>query len=83
MEETGITETRGQTRVTMSLHRIILNNFLGGVAWGTGTVIGASIVVGTIIWALNQIGLFQLVGGSIQGFQETFRQSVESLPKIR
>lgn len=83
MTESAVPESRGHTRVTMPLHQIVLNNFLGGVAWGVGTVVGASVVVGTIIWILNQIGLFHLIGSSIQSFQDTFRQSVESLPKFR
>lgn len=78
-QETGITEERGQTRVAMPTHKIIVNNFLGGIAWGFGTVIGASVVVGLIVWALGQVGTFE----AINNFTTTFQESVESLRNVR
>jgi len=74
---------RGYERVHLGLRRIMINNFLGGVAWGFGTVIGASVVVGVILWTLNQVGLFNLLGTSVQNFQDSLRQSVETLSKFR
>jgi len=40
---------------------ILLANFLGGIAWGLGSVIGASIIVAIFVWVLNLLGLFDLV----------------------
>lgn len=40
---------------------IMLNNFLGGIAWGIGTVIGASVIVGTIGYILNKLGVLSAV----------------------
>lgn len=40
---------------------IMLNNFLGGLAWGIGTVIGASAIVGAIGYILNKLGILGLV----------------------
>jgi len=40
---------------------ILLSNFLGGIAWGLGSVIGASIIVAIFVWVLNLLGLFDLV----------------------
>ncbi len=37
---------------------IIIGNFLGGIAWGVGSALGASVVVGVIIYFLNLIGAF-------------------------
>lgn len=36
---------------------IILNNFLGGMAWGIGTIIGASVIVGAAGYILNKLGI--------------------------
>ncbi len=41
---------------------IMLNNFLGGIAWGIGTVIGASVVVGAIGYILNKLGILGAIG---------------------
>jgi hypothetical protein len=35
---------------------IVIGNFLGGVAWGLGTVIGASVIVGILVGVLNFFG---------------------------
>ncbi len=40
----------------------MLNNFLGGMAWGIGTVIGASVVVGAAGYILNKLGILSAVG---------------------
>lgn len=41
---------------------IMLNNFLGGIAWGIGTVIGASVIVGAMGYILNKLGILSIVG---------------------
>lgn len=38
----------------ISKHDIIIGNFLGGLAWGFGTVIGATIVAAIVLGILNQ-----------------------------
>lgn len=73
------TAERGYERVSMSLRRIVINNFLGGIAWGLGTVFGASIVVGAIIWLLSLSGVLAPVSDLVKNFQE----SVETLRNIR
>jgi hypothetical protein len=40
----------------LSKRQIMLNNFLGGLAWGLGTVIGATIVVAILFSILGQFG---------------------------
>ncbi|HET7713370.1 MAG TPA: DUF5665 domain-containing protein [Patescibacteria group bacterium] len=78
-EETGITEERGHTRIAMPTHKIIVNNFVGGVAWGFGTVVGASVVVGIILWAASQVGIFE----AVNNFTTSFQESIDSLRNIR
>lgn len=41
---------------------IMINNFLGGIAWGIGTVIGASVVVGSAGYLLNRLGILSIFG---------------------
>jgi hypothetical protein len=40
---------------------VLLANFLGGIAWGLGSVIGATIIVAIIVWVLTTLGLFDFV----------------------
>ncbi len=35
---------------------IMIGNFLGGIAWGLGTVIGASVIVGIIVAVSKFVG---------------------------
>ena len=35
---------------------IVIGNFLGGIAWGLGTVIGASVIVGVIAGIMKFFG---------------------------
>jgi hypothetical protein len=44
----------------MTRKEIMVNNFLGGLSWGFGTVIGATIVAAIVIWVL---GFFNFVPG--------------------
>lgn len=49
---------------------IIMANFLGGLAWGLGTVIGATIVTAVVISILNY---FNFIPG--------FNQILDTFPK--
>lgn len=42
----------------ISRKEIMLNNFLGGLAWGFGTVVGATVVVAILGFILNLLGVF-------------------------
>ena len=46
--------------LTMTKKDIILANFLGGLSWGVGTVIGASVIVVVFGWVLNILGFFDV-----------------------
>ncbi len=41
---------------------IMIGNFLGGIAWGLGTVIGASVIVGIIVAVSKFVGWGEIVG---------------------
>lgn len=40
---------------------VLLANFIGGIAWGLGSVIGATIIVAILVWILTTLGLFDFV----------------------
>lgn len=44
----------------MSKKRIIIVNFLGGLSWGFGTVVGASVVVAIIGYILSLFGVLDV-----------------------
>ena len=58
-----------------SKKRIILNSFLGGVAWGVGTVIGATLIVTLIIWLLGAIGWIAVIGDLASEIIRTIEKS--------
>ena len=56
---------RGHTRVHISTWKVILNNFLGGLAWGLGTVLGATVVVAVLIILLSKLHSIPFIGDLI------------------
>lgn len=46
--------------MNMSKRRIILVNFLGGLSWGLGTVIGATVIVAILVAVLR---IFNFIPG--------------------
>lgn len=40
---------------------VLLANFIGGIAWGLGSVLGATVIVAILVYALNLLGLFDFV----------------------
>lgn len=42
---------------------IMLGNFLGGLAWGFGSVVGATIVVAILLGTLTLVGYLPVIGG--------------------
>jgi hypothetical protein len=49
-------------RINRSLKRMLLNNFLGGMAWGLGATVGLSVFVAILTLILKQINLVPIVG---------------------
>jgi hypothetical protein len=53
---------RGHTRIHVSTWKMVLNNFLGGLSWGFGTVLGATVVVGIVIIILSKLNTIPVIG---------------------
>jgi hypothetical protein len=52
-------------KIYRSRGRMILDNFLGGIAWSLGTFFGAAVVVGIIVFILSRIDLVPIIGSWI------------------
>jgi hypothetical protein len=77
MKESDLAELdhgRGMTKIFLTRREVIVNNFLGGLAWGLGTVLGATVIVGILVWILGQVGAIPLLGESVSNtINETIR----------
>jgi len=49
-------------RVHNSVARLIGFNFLRGLAFGLGTVLGASVLLSLVVWSLSQIEFLPIIG---------------------
>lgn len=52
--------------VEKSIKRIMINNFVGGIAWGLGVTIGASVLLAVLGYFASNIGIIPVVGKFIQ-----------------
>lgn len=63
-----------------SIKRIMVKNFFGGIAWGVGSVIGATVVVSIIVFFLQSARFAPIVGDSVNGLIQGVQQNqVDSL----
>jgi hypothetical protein len=67
-------------RVNQSKHDIIVNNFLGGIAWGLGVTIGLSIVLAVLGLLANAIGVVPFVGNFVS---EVIKYLNQNNPHLR
>lgn len=49
-------------KVYRSKRDIVINNFLGGISWSLGTLIGASVILAIFGYFLSQINLVPIIG---------------------
>ena len=65
----------------LSRKTIIINNFLGGLFWGLGTVIGATLVVALLISVLRLFGFLPWINDLLNQTQQTKGIHTFELPK--
>lgn len=53
---------------------LYLHNFLRGIAIGAGTVLGATVVIGILLWILSLFDTVPLIGPFIENTQDTIRE---------
>ncbi len=68
-------ETHLNAGARMRKRDIMVGNFLGGLAWGVGSVLGATIVVGLLIWAVRSINFVPLIGGFTSAVIQNIEQN--------
>ena len=47
------------------LHKLLVNNFLGGLAWGLGATVGVAIFFAVIGFIGSQIGIVPFIGSFV------------------
>ena len=62
MEATPEIKKHLTANMNISKKEIMVGNFLGGLAWGIGSVVGASVVVGILGYILKMLGVFNTLG---------------------
>jgi hypothetical protein len=67
--------------MNISKKDILLGNFLGGLAWGVGSVVGAGIIVAAVGVALNALGVFAAIGNMFSGLG-TAAEQLQKLPQV-
>lgn len=55
--------------------KLYLNNFLRGMAFSAGGIIGATIVIGLLIWILSLFDNIPLIGPLFENTRETIQDS--------
>lgn len=55
--------------------KLYLNNFLRGIAFSAGGVIGATLVIGILIWILSVFDNIPVVGPLFEGTRESIQQN--------
>ncbi len=69
---------RGYTKVHLSTWHLMRNNFVGGIAWGFGAVLGGTVIVALIIFLLNLLNGVPVIGEFISSIIDSviFYQNV-------
>lgn len=63
--------TRGATAIYRRKRHLMLANFLGGIAWGFGGVIGATLVVALVLFLLNWLDSLPWIGSFVSDLYNT------------
>lgn len=72
--------TEPYEKVEIKKRHIIINNFLGGIAWGLGATIGLAIVLAIIGFIMSKIGFIPVIGKLIS---DGFEQALKNSPRFR
>ena len=76
-----MTEKRGINKVFQDSKHLFLSNFLGGIAWGLGTVIGATIVAGLLALIIHLLGGIPFIGKWMAEIKVAVDEAYFAIPK--
>jgi hypothetical protein len=65
-----------------SRRRIFLDNLLGGIAWGVGSVIGATIVIGLLSFIFVRMNKVPLIGDIVEKFVLEIHEAEEETKDV-
>lgn len=54
--------------------RLYLHNFIRGAAFGAGSVIGATVIIGLVVWILSLFGTVPFIGPLLENTRNTIEQ---------
>ncbi len=60
---------------------IIIGNFLGGLSWGIGSVVGVTALVAVVGWVLNSLGVFNGISDILAPLND-LKNLNQSLPQV-
>jgi hypothetical protein len=69
-------QDKGAVAVYRKKRQLFVANFLGGLAWGLGSVLGATLIVATMLFVLNALGGLPLIGGYITNMAKAISQGM-------
>lgn len=81
VEATPQIEQHLTANMNISKKDIIIGNFLGGMFWGIGSVVGAGVVVALIGFTLKSLGVFDAIG-SLFSQLNNLNQQMQQVPKL-
>lgn len=81
MEVTEQVENKLTANMNISKKDIVIGNFLGGLAWGVGSVVGAGLIVALVGFALNLLGVFATIGNFFNSLGAASQQ-LQNLPQV-
>ncbi len=67
--------------VEKSRKSIMINNFLGGISWGVGIMLGATIVIGIIVIILEQMSWVPIIGDTLLAISEYIATNSQNVPR--
>lgn len=56
-------------------HKLYFHNFIRGIFFGAGGVIGATVLIGLVVWILSLFDQVPLIGPFIEHTKDTIQQN--------
>ena len=76
-----MTEKKGAEKIYREKKELVVNNFLGGIAWGLGSVIGATIIAIMLALLIQFLGGIPFIGRWMAEIKKAVDEAYFSLPK--
>lgn len=74
-------DTKGALKIHQPIKNLFWNNLVGGIAWGLGSVIGATIVATILGLFFYYLGGTPIIGEWIARIKQATEEAYSSLPR--